>query len=75
MDSIDVFKNSFDNEGELVAAIKKHLFTEDHQQTLYYLNCSIEDVLNGRFLINYQAEVDRMFKEWNDTLGFVYFKF
>lgn len=58
----------FDSEEYLVAAIKRHLLTEDQRRRLYDLRLSIEDLLNGR-VEGDQGIYDEVFDVWNAALG------
>lgn len=67
----DFFINEeFDEEHYLVAAIKKHLRSEEDREGLYHRDISIEDCLNGRVAGEEpQLFVDQMFGRWNEKLG------
>jgi len=59
------------NEAEhyLVSAIKKHLLTEEQRKELFEYNLSIEDILNGRYTGDEEPVVLKMYKDWNEKLG------
>ena len=60
----------------LVAAIKKHLRTPEHREVMYKFDFSIEDMLNGRVEEDSDDIVearDKIFDDWNKTLGFDFF--
>jgi len=60
----------FDKEEYLVAAIKKHLLTEDQKQILFNMNLSVEDLLNGRYPIGQGELIQHIFYDvWNEKLG------
>jgi hypothetical protein len=64
------FKNGFDDERYLVAAIKLHLRSPEQKRWLDANDISIEDVLNGRVEGGTPQEVLDMFEDWNAKLGF-----
>jgi hypothetical protein len=71
---VEFFKNGeFHEEQYDVLAIKKHLLTSEQRQTLFDLNLSIEDMLNGR--IGGEQRVYAIFDQWNEKLGFKCFGF
>lgn len=71
---VDFFKNgSFDNEQYLVAAIGRHLMNEDHRQAISGLRLTVEDILNVRYTEDQEVYVYRIYRDWNDKLGFTYF--
>lgn len=65
----------FLSEEYLVQAIRNLLLTETQRKTLFNLNLSIEDMLNGRYNDTQEQQVLLMFSEWNNTLGFKTFGF
>jgi hypothetical protein len=69
------FKNGFDDESYLVAAIKKHLRTSAQKIWLDDHDISIEDLLNGRVEGDLMNEVRDIFDDWNKKLGFHSFGF
>lgn len=74
----DFWKNGeFYEEHYLVAAIKKHLLTEEQRICLFNLDLSIEDVLNGRIGggSKWEFVTNVLFPDWNQKLGFESFKF
>ena len=61
----------FDNEEYLVSAIKEHLLTDEQRDRLHRLDCSIEDLLNGRYPYEQSENVQLWFYDpWNSRLGF-----
>jgi hypothetical protein len=66
----------FHEEHYLVAAIKKHLRTDEQRKALAEADISIEDMLNGR-VANEAAMfvIDNIFNEWNAKLGHKAFGF
>ncbi len=64
-----------DKEEYLVAAIKRCLRTDEQRQLLYTADLSIEDLLNGRYSIQYSVMVQHIFDEWNKKLGWKEFGF
>lgn len=74
---LDFFKNGeFCQEHYLVAAIKKHLRTQEQKQILFDLDFSIEDMLNGRVPGEANGNsVQAIYAEWNAKLGFHHFGF
>ncbi len=68
---LEDFKEGFDKEEYLVAAIKRYLYTSEQKQLLDARNISIEDVLNGRIEGADQDSIYNMlFDDWNAKLGF-----
>lgn len=66
----------YQDERYVVAAIKKHLLTDDQRSFLQKHSLSIEDILNGRFRGDLGDEVTAtIFKPWNDHLGWHEFGF
>lgn len=67
----------FHEEHYLVAAIKKHLRTDEQRKALAEADISIEDMLNGRYTGGPEigALVDGVFKAWNEKLGHKAFGF
>lgn len=61
-------EGSFDSEKYLVAAIQRHLLTEEQQIRLQ--NYTISDMLNGRTT---GIDVKSIFNEWNQKLDLVWF--
>ena len=75
-DVVFFFKDGeFYKEHFFVAAIKKHLLTEEQRKKLFDLNLSIEECLNGRYTGDQEEAVYSLYKEWNEKLGFKYFGF
>lgn len=71
----EYFKNGeFYEEGYLTAAIKKYLRDEEDKKKLFELDYSIEDMLNGRTLIDHSDEIEAIFNKWNKKLGFIHFR-
>lgn len=66
-------KGEFYEEHYSIEAIKKYLLTQNQKETLYRLDLSIEDILNGRVHINGIKIKHKIFQEWNDKLGFIRF--
>ena len=56
-----------EDEHYLVLAIKKFLLTESQREELFALNCSIEDLLNGR--CGDIGQEEKFFNPWNEKLG------
>jgi hypothetical protein len=72
---VEFFRDGeFHEEHYLVAAIKKHLLTEEQREWMHE-RISIEDMLNGRTDGAYERDVVRIFEEWNTKLGFHHFGF
>jgi len=72
----ELFSLPFDNEHDLVDAIKTHLMTDEIKSIMDRHNWSIEDVLNGRFTLGASLVVEnRIFKVWNQKLGRNHFHF
>lgn len=62
----------FCEEQYLVAAIEKHLLTEEQRKLMFDRHLSIEKMLNGRYVGGAEvgAAVERIYDEWNARLGF-----
>ena len=60
----------FSEECYLVSAIEKWLLTEDQRKTLFEANISIEKMLNGRYQMQQEGLVRRLYETWNAKLGF-----
>jgi len=62
----------FCEEQYLVAAIEKHLQTEEQRKLMFDHHLSIEKMLNGRYSAARRscAAVQRIYGEWNAKLGF-----
>jgi hypothetical protein len=62
----------FCEEQYLVAAIEKHLLTEEQRKLMFDHHLSIEKMLNGRYVggAEVSAAVGRIYDEWNAKLGF-----
>lgn len=59
-----------------IPAIKKYLLTQEQRDFLTSNDYDIADILNGRFRYDQMDEVkDKLFKPWNDKLGWVKFRF
>ena len=70
------FKEGFDKEEYLVAAIKRYLRTPEQKAMLDARDISIEDVLNGRIVGADQDDIyNTLFEDWNAKLGFRGFGF
>lgn len=70
-------KFCFDDEPNLVMAIKKHLRTEEQRKLMYEHDLSIEDMLNGRVIVSspaYEAQ-RQILKDWNAKIGHSYFQY
>jgi hypothetical protein len=65
---MEQFREGFDDEPYLVAAIKKYLRTPEQKAIMAARDITIEDLLNGR-VEGDQSIYDSIFKEWNATLG------
>ncbi len=65
---VEWFKETSDDEHWVVAAIKKHLLTEEQRKLMFEADISIEDLLNGRVQIGSDL-VTKIFNEWNAKLG------
>lgn len=65
--------DDFCEESYLVDAIKKHLRTEEQRKTLFDLDLSIEDCLNGRYTDQQGKVIHAIYQQWNDKLGFKHF--
>lgn len=64
------FRNGFQEEHYLVAAIKTYLLTDHTKALLHYQDISIEDILNGRVGGEPKATIVReALSEWNTLLG------
>lgn len=75
-DVLEDFRNGFDKEEYLVAAIKTYLRTPEQKQFLDSRDISIEDVLNGRIEGEDQDEIyEQLHADWNAKLGFRGFGF
>lgn len=73
---LDDFKEGFDKEEYLVAAIKRYLRTPEQKAMLDARDISIEDVLNGRIEGEDQDDIyNALFNDWNAKLGFRGFGF
>jgi len=73
---LDDFREGFDKEEYLVAAIKRYLRTPEQKAILDARDISIEDVLNGRIEGADQDDIYNMlFNDWNAKLGFRGFGF
>ncbi len=60
-----------DKEEYLVSAIRRHLLTDEQRDRLHRLDCSIEDLLNGRYPYEQSENVQQWFYDpWNAKLGF-----
>lgn len=70
-------ENEFGDECYLVQAIKIHLITPAQKKILFKYDLSIEDTLNGRYggKKGEEAAVEKMYKQWNEKLGFNNFGF
>lgn len=64
------YKQDFYEESYLVQAIKKFLRTDEQKKILFDLDLSIEDCLNGRYTQKEYPKVMKIFKEWNEKLGY-----
>jgi len=65
----EAFKQGFDQEHQLVSAIKLHLVSPSDNRIIEQERSSIEDMLNGR--VEGGAEwVSKMYERWNSFLGF-----
>lgn len=58
----------------IVKGIKRHLRTPAHRAALSRMDKSIEDLLNGRYGDPERAKVNKIFQEWNATLGWEEFR-
>ena len=65
------FKNeSFDSEEWLVKTIRKHLLTEAQRKTMFDLNFTVEDALNGRTETQDAWDaIQVIYADWNQKLG------
>jgi len=68
-------RGEFDSEEYQVEAIEKHLLTEEQRKLMFDHRLTIEKVLNGRYGEQEGPIVIKIFKEWNDKLGFKLFGF
>jgi len=66
-------RGEFDSEEYQVAAIEKHLITEEQRKLLFHSHLTIEKVLNGRYGMQHEAVIARIFIGWNNKLGFKLF--
>lgn len=64
----------FYEEGFLVAAIKRHLRTDEDKAELAALDVSIEEVLNGRYQFRDSEKIAAILIKWNAKLGCTYFR-
>lgn len=62
--------DGFDDEDHHVQLIKKYLRSPEDLEMLARIDYSIEDCLNGRVSGKYGADVDAMFRRWNEKLKF-----
>lgn len=60
----------FDEEKYLVQAIKLYLRTPEQKAIIDGLDISIEDMLNGRYNGRQEKQVEAIYQQWNDKLGF-----
>lgn len=71
---LDFFKNGFDNEDELVSAIKTHLLTPDQKILMSTYDVSIHDTLNWNVSGKGVDVANYLFDKWNKKLGFECFE-
>jgi hypothetical protein len=65
----DSFRQDFPAENYLVAAIKRHLMSQNDKRIIEQNNSSIEDMLNGRVRGDTTWK-QQMYERWNSSLGF-----
>ena len=60
-----------DDSGEewVVAAIERHLQSEEQRKGMFDRRLSIEKILNGRYTGDQEPFVRQTLKEWNEKLG------
>lgn len=63
----------FQEEYQLVSAIKRNLLSDEQKKFLFDNDISIEDILNGRFSGDFDKEISMMLKDWNNKIGIKYF--
>lgn len=63
-------EGEFDEEKYLVQAIKLHLRTPEQKAIIDGLDVSIEDMLNGRYNGRQEKQIEAIYQQWNDKLGF-----
>jgi hypothetical protein len=56
-------------EEETIEIIKKHLITEEQKRWLYEQDLTIADILNGRFMVSLESQVNKILESWNDKIG------
>ena len=71
---LDFFKNGFDNEDELVSAIKTYLLTTDQGTLMSTHDVLIHDILNGNVSGKGADVANYLFDKWNKKLGFECFE-
>lgn len=57
----------------VAAAVEKYLMTTDQVMRLVSMQISPTDLMEGKFSSNHAPQVQAMFADWNDKLGFVEF--
>lgn len=68
---VEFFKEGdFPEESYLIAAIEKHLQTEEQRQAIFDNGISIEKMLNGRTTGDTSSLKQSIYDAWNAKLGF-----
>ena len=67
--------SGYQDECYAVAAIKRHLMTNNEKAILFNLDLSIEDCLNGRYTAEHAETIQILYRNWNRILGWHEFGF
>lgn len=61
------------DESRTYSLFNSHVLNEQERQWLYAHNLSLTDLVNGRYTVVYEDEVNLLFVTWNERIGYTFF--